>query len=290
MKMSQQPNPQPHTYKQGHSTYTHATQQLRTAEVEAAFLLPYIKPTDHILDVGCGPGTITIGFTKYVPQGRVTGLDIAASVLEKATAAATAAQIPTSGPGSLTFEQGNLLERLPHADESVDVVFASQVFGHIPGTEKPLHALAEIRRVLKPGGILATRDGMDMHFYPAYLDLDRLWHRNSIRAASHGSPDNKQQSTGSRMPLLFRKAGFDTDAGKVCISAGASTFSGAETRKMLAWRAAGQLKEGDAVHKSWIDAGIGQEEIDETIGAVEKWAGTQDAWCASLQCEMLAWK
>ena len=220
-----------------------------------------------------------------MPHGHVTGIDISAVALEKARAVALKASIPTTGPGSLNLIEGNILERLPFDDGTFDVVFASQVFGHIPGEENALRAFAELRRVLKKGGILATRDGMEMHFYPKHLQLDRLWQGNSILAANKGRPVGEER-TGMSMPVLFRKAGFE----KTSVGAGATSFSGPEMRNMLAWRAKGQLTEGDEVYKSWVEVGIGKEEIEETLGAVEKWASTEDAWCASLQCEMLGWK
>ncbi|KAL7622187.1 hypothetical protein AAE478_007690 [Parahypoxylon ruwenzoriense] len=92
------------------------------------------------------------------------------------------------------------------------------------------------------------------------------------------------------MPALFRRAGFDADGGKVRVGAGVKVFSGPEARKWLAWRATGQLQRGDAVRQSWLDVGITEEEIQQTLDAVAKWAEMEDAWYVSPQCEMLAWK
>lgn len=131
-------------YTQGHSSHTLATQLLRTAEVEAAFLLPHLKDTDYILDVGCGPGTITTGLSKYVTKGRVMGVDISTEVLDTARTLAAEANVPTKGLGSVSFQQGNVLETLPYADESFDVVFSSQVFGHIPMPQQPLQARSAV--------------------------------------------------------------------------------------------------------------------------------------------------
>jgi len=58
----------------------------------------------------------------------------------------------------------------------------------------------------------------------------------------------------------------------------------------LAWRAAGQLKQGDPFRQGWLDVGITEDEIQETLRAVENWAETEDAWFVALQSEMLAWK
>lgn len=285
-KMAQQK--QPSNYTQGYSNYTTATHEKRTAESDAAFLLPYIRKTDQILDVGCGPGTITTGLAKYVSEGTVVGIDISIAVLQKAKKLAAEANVPTGGPGSVIFEEGNILERLPYPDDSFDIAFACQLFGHLPPPDMPLKALAEIRRVLKPGGILATRSGIQPHFYPRSLDLDRLWGQNQVRALNHGKLE--EEPTGTIMPALLRKAGFDVDGGKVHLGASASVSSGSETRQWLAWRATGQLKQGDPFYQSWLNAGITEEEIQETLTAIAKWAETQDAWMVQLHSEILAWK
>lgn len=279
---------QPSYYARGHSDYTVATQQARTVESDGAFLVPHIKKTDHILDVGCGPGTITTSLTKYASDGRVVGIDISPDVLQKARTLAAESNAPVQGPGSVVFQEGNVLRRLPYPDNNFDVVFASQVLGHMPPPELPVTALKEMRRVLKPGGILATRDEADSHFYPRSSDLDRLWTANQLRASRNGAPET--DTTGTVMPALVRAAGFDADGGKVCIGAGTKVFSGLETRRWLAWRAKGQLKTGDPFYQSWLDAGISEGDVRETLSAVEEWAETEDAWFASLQCEMLAWK
>ncbi|KAK4579982.1 hypothetical protein LTR86_000184 [Recurvomyces mirabilis] len=275
-------------YTQGHSACTTATHQRRTAETDAAFLLPHIRPTDKILDVGCGPGTITAGFVKYVPQGGIVGVDISTAVLQKAKGVATEAGTPAYGPGSLDFGEGNILKGLPYEDNTFDIVFSSQVIGHMVPPDQPLTAIAEMRRVVKSGGIVACRDAAFQHFYPAHLDLDRLWVGNMNKVIYKGvSPS---EAPGKNMLPLFRKAGFDVDGGKVVLGAGAMVHSGPDERKWLAWRAAGQLKEGDAFRQSWLDAGVSKEEIEETLEAIGKWRETEDAWFVALQCEMLGWK
>ncbi|KAJ5764851.1 hypothetical protein N7520_004410 [Penicillium odoratum] len=279
---------QTNNYKQGYSSQTVATQQTRKAETEAAFLLPYIKKTDFILDVGCGPGTITIGFVKYASEGRTIGIDISTDVLSRAKAAADEAGIAKEGPGSLIFEEGNILEGINYPDNTFDIVFCAHTFGYMPPPDMPLKALTEMRRVLKPGGILATRDTVDQHFYPRSVDLDRLWVGNFRRAVLKGNLET--DLSPPFMPALFRRAGFDADGGKVVIGTGSTVFSGADTRQWLAKRAESQLQPGDPLHRSWREAGITEDEIQETLLASKKWAETEDAWFAALQCNMLAWK
>ncbi|KAI1191205.1 S-adenosyl-L-methionine-dependent methyltransferase [Nemania serpens] len=274
-------------YKQGYSNYTTATHERRTVESNAAFLIPFIKETDHVLDVGCGPGTITTGFAKHAHKGTVIGLDMSIEVLERARKLATEASVPAEGAGSVRFEQGNVLEKLPYPDDTFDIVYSSQVLGHIPPPDLPRQALAEMRRVLKPGGILASRDGLSSMFSPRSLHLDRLWWQNLRKVLRQGVPSDVEDTAAS-LPALYRGAGFDAD--KVRVGAGAMVFSGPETRKRLAWRTAGQLSPGDRFYQSWLEAGISEDEIQETLRAVNQWAETDDAWLASMQCEMLAWK
>lgn len=287
-------------YTQGYSASTLSTHLARTAESDAAFLLPHIRPTDHILDVGCGPGTITVGLAAYVPSGRVVGVDVSALVLEKArsVAAASSPPPPSSGAGSVAFHQADVLAGLPFADGAFDVVFASHLFGHLPPplAGLPLRALQEMRRVLRPGGLVATRDGAAQHFFPARLGLDALWAANFERVVRHsgggggeGAAD-EEDATGASMPRLYRLAGFAADEGKVRVGGAVKVFAGRETREWLAERTAAQLAKGDAFRQSWIDAGIAEEEIDRTVQAARLWAETEDAWGIAVQCEVLAWK
>jgi ubiquinone/menaquinone biosynthesis C-methylase UbiE len=278
----------PSYYVRGHSDHTISTHMLRTAESHAAFLLPHIKTTDYILDVGCGPGTITTSFARYASEGRIVGIDISTTPLQKAKTLAAESDVLTQGAGSVVFEEGDILEGLPYPDDTFDIVYSSQVLGHMPPPDLPLRALVEMRRVLKPGGILATRDGMVSHFYPQSLDLDRLWGQNEFRASRNGAPEI--DITGTIMPALFRGAGFDADGGKIRVDAGTNVYSGVEARKRLFSRATGQLREGDPFYQSWLDAGITKDEIQDTLRAVEKWAGTEDAWLVTVHCDMLAWK
>ncbi|KAI1179956.1 S-adenosyl-L-methionine-dependent methyltransferase [Nemania sp. FL0916] len=276
-------------YRQGYSSYTTATHERRTVESSAAFLIPYIKKTDHILDIGCGPGTITTGFAKYAPEGIIVGLDMSVDVLERARKLATEASVPTDGPGGVRFEQGNVLETLPYSDDTFDIVYCSQVLGHMPPPDLPRRALTEMRRVLKPGGILASRDAVSSMFHPRSIGLDRLWSGNLNRVLRQGAPADVED-TGVSLPAFYRSVGFDADRGKIRIGAGSMVVSDPETRKWFAWRTAGQLKPEDSFYQSWLSAGIFEEEIQETVRAVNKWAETEDAWFAALQCEMLAWK
>ena len=119
----------------------------RTAEVCAGFLLPRLRPDTVLLDLGCGPGTITAGLSRRV--GRLVGLDASAEMVDTAQNHAA-----DCGIDNAAFEVGSAYD-LPFDDGSFDVVNAHQVFQHL---SQPVEALREVRRILKPGGIVALRD------------------------------------------------------------------------------------------------------------------------------------
>src|SRR6516164_2973538 len=75
----------PDVYTHGHHESVLRSHRWRTAENAAAYLLPDLEPQMRILDVGCGPGTITAGLADRVPQGHVIGIDTAPGILEQAS-------------------------------------------------------------------------------------------------------------------------------------------------------------------------------------------------------------
>jgi ubiquinone/menaquinone biosynthesis C-methylase UbiE len=108
-------------YTHGHAPAVLRSHTWRTVENSAAFLLPHLKPTDKLLDVGCGPGTITCDFATRLSQGSVVGTDLAEGVLKQARATAE-----ERGVANVTFEvqDGTALK---YADDTFDVAYSHQV-------------------------------------------------------------------------------------------------------------------------------------------------------------------
>src|SRR5215475_9761684 len=91
----------PEVYTHGHHESVLRSHKWRTAENSAAFLLPHLAVDAKVLDVGCGPGTITAGLADLVPRGHVTGIDAAQEVVDQARAA-------TAGRENIDFAAGDV--------------------------------------------------------------------------------------------------------------------------------------------------------------------------------------
>ncbi|MCH2624984.1 MAG: methyltransferase domain-containing protein [Acidimicrobiales bacterium] len=141
--------PKRDVYTHGHQPAVVDQHARRTAERCAAFVREIISPDFQILDVGCGPASITVGLGKWVPEGTVTGIDIGGDIVEVARSA-----VEASGLSNVTVEHASVYE-LPYKADSFDIVYAHQVMQHLTD---PVSALKEMARVARVGGYVAVRD------------------------------------------------------------------------------------------------------------------------------------
>ena len=175
----------PDTYSHGHHESVLRSHRWRTAENSAAYLLGHLAPGQSLLDVGCGPGNITLDLAARVAPGPVLGIDAA----EDAVAAAN--EINTA-PDHVTFAVGDVYA-LDAPDATYDVVHAHQVLQHL---SHPVDALREMRRVTRPGGVVAVRDGIYASFAWA-PDNPLLVRWNDAVPPDHGA----QPRRGRRRPV-----------------------------------------------------------------------------------------
>lgn len=122
--------------------------RLRKVTVEQAL----IKPGDSVLDVGCGTGEVTLPAKMRAQEGNVYGIDPAPEMIAVARKKAELKKL------DIDFRVG-VIEALPFPDASLDVVTSSLMMHHLPDDLKG-RGLAEIYRVLKPGGRLLIADFM----------------------------------------------------------------------------------------------------------------------------------
>jgi ubiquinone/menaquinone biosynthesis C-methylase UbiE len=136
-------------YTHGHHESVIAQHRKRTAAEAAGFLLPHLRAGMRLLDVGCGPGSITLGLAEAVAPGEVIAVDLSPDVLEGARRLAA-----EKGVTTVRFESGDV-EHLRWPDGTFDVVYAHQMLQHL---SRPVAALAEMQRVLRSGGLVGVRD------------------------------------------------------------------------------------------------------------------------------------
>ncbi|MYC31378.1 MAG: class I SAM-dependent methyltransferase [Chloroflexi bacterium] len=169
----------------------------RNAQNSAAYLLPLLEPGMRVLDLGCGPGTISVGLAEAVNPGEVQGIDMEASQIDLAHAAAAA-----GGHSNISFHVGNALD-LPFDSDYFDVVHAHAVIMHIPDTEA---VLSQVRRVLKPGGLFASRDliAESSFIEPASDGLREAWETfTNLMRGNGGHPEIGKELNG-----ILLNAGF----------------------------------------------------------------------------------
>lgn len=170
-------------YSHGHAPSVLASHGTRRAANSAAYLLPELSPGVSILDIGWGPGSITLGLAETVAPGKVIGIDPSHQAIISANGAARERGLP-----NVTFLIADV-HTLPFENDSFDVVHAHQVLQHLPD---PVAALREMSRVCAPNGLMAVRDAdyASMAWFPESAGLSRwLGLYRSIARANRGEPD-----------------------------------------------------------------------------------------------------
>jgi SAM-dependent methyltransferase len=260
----------PEIYTHGHHESVLRSHTWRTAENSAAYLLPHLAPDAKVLDVGCGPGTITADLADLVPQGHVTGIDSTEEVVGQARGLA-------GDRANLEFALGDVYA-LDFPDGSFDVVHAHQVLQHLGD---PVRALREMRRVTRPGGLIAARDSDygAMNWYPDSPALES-W-RELYLAVARGNGGDPQ--AGRRLHALAREAGL-TD-----VTCSSSNWTYATEAERSWW---GGLWADRTVKSSYaanaVDGGYATAADLERIAAGwHAWAADPDGWFLCPHGEIL---
>jgi ubiquinone/menaquinone biosynthesis C-methylase UbiE len=262
----------PETYTHGHHESVLRSHRWRTAANSAAYLLPHLSPGLDLLDVGCGPGTITLDLARVVAPGRVVGIDAVEEPLIAARADAVAAGVDT-----VEYRVGDAYA-LDFPDGRFDVVHAHQVLQHLAD---PIAALRELGRVCRAGGIVAARDSDYAAFtwFPADPALDRwLALYEAVARRNGGEPD-----AGRRLLSWAQEAGFDD----VTSSASVWCFATPEDRAWWGGLWADRVT-GSAFAGHVLDGGLADRaELDHIAAAWRRWATQPDGWIMVPSGEIL---
>jgi ubiquinone/menaquinone biosynthesis C-methylase UbiE len=162
---------------------------------EETIRLAQIEPGASVLDVGCGTGTLTLRAKAAAGStGRVCGVDAAPEMIAQARRKAQKA-------GAQVEFRAGVIEALEFADGTFDRVLSSLMIHHLP-SDLQERALAEVYRVLKPGGQLLI---VDFDASVPRSGTDGL-HHNAKQAAPASTPAGQEGSHG--ILQLVTEAGF----------------------------------------------------------------------------------
>ncbi|SDT31605.1 methyltransferase domain-containing protein [Jiangella sp. DSM 45060] len=258
------------TYTHGHHESVLCSHTWRTVANSAAYLRDHLRPGLDVLDVGCGPGTITVELAGLVAPGRVVGVDASDEVIERAAAqeGAAAVEFRTADAAALPFD-----------DASFDVVHAHQLLQHVAD---PVAVLRQLARTTRPGGIVAARDSdyAGMFWYPRLPGLSEwLELYRTLALGNGGEPD-----AGRRLLAWAHEAGL-TD---VTATASVWCFSTPEDR---AWW--GGLWADRVTSSAFADQAVARglattADLGRLAAAWREWAGHDDGWFVVPHGEILA--
>jgi len=229
-----------------------------------------------IVDVGCGPGAITIGLAEAVAPGAVIGVDLDRDQVSRAQTLAA-----ERGVANVQFQVGSIYE-LPFSDSSLDAAFAHTVFMHL---DKPAAAAAEVLRVLKPGGVLGVSDRtvegtIRANYEPILVRFIELYHA----WAQHRGVD---LGIGSRLRGLLSQAGFNP------VEASASygeVYGTTESTRRFSQIMLTVIRES-TLGRFAVDAGLADAAtLDDMARAWESWGDDPTAFYAQANGEAVGWK
>ncbi len=259
----------PDQYTHGHADSVLRSHRWRTAANSCGYLLSRLEPGMEVLDVGCGPGTITADLAALVVPGQVVGLDTSSAVLAEAAGVTDASNI--------SFAVGDVHD-LAFADDTFDVVHAHQVLQHLPD---PVAALREMRRVCRPGGVVAARDAdyAAMAWYPRLRTLDDWMALYQQVARSNGAePDG-----GRHLRHWAHGAGFDD----VISTASVWCYADATDRQWWGGLWADRVVDSGFAEQALAAGFATAADLAKLADGWREWAAHPDAWFAVLNGEIL---
>lgn len=260
------------TYTHGYHSSVLRSHNNRTVENSAGYLLTELSAGQSLLDVGSGVGTITADFAKRLAPSRVTALEATEQSL-----ALTRNEIKRQGLDNVDFVVGDV-HALTFPENSFDIVHAHQVLQHVAD---PIQALREMKRVCKPGGIVAARDADYAGFiwFPQLPELDEwmAWYQQAARV-NGGEPN-----AGRHLLSWAQQAeltGITSTSSTWCLSTPEARhwWGNMWADRILKSKIAEQLLEQNTAS---------QNDLERISKAWRHWASTKDGWLSIVHGEIL---
>lgn len=263
-------------YVHGHHESVLRSHRWRTAENSAGYLLDRLHAGMSLLDVGCGPGTITADLAARVAPGPVLAIDPAQEAVEATRLllsgrAAPSVQVRRADVAGLRAAADHDPAGAGVPDGGFDVVHAHQVLQYV---DDPVALLRDLAALARPGGVVAARDADYRGFawYPLLPELQQwqdLYQR--VARADGGEPD-----AGRHLLAWARAAGL-TD-----LTPSASVWCFATDADRQWW---GGLWADRALHSSFaehaLDRGLAtRADLRRISDGWRRWAASDDAWLA----------
>ena len=274
-------------YPPGHDPTILRLHSVRDVQNSAPHLLPFLKKGQAILDIGCGPGSITISLAETVgPQGKVIGIDIGEAAIAQAKRTAEEKSIK-----NVEFAIGNAIDGLPFPDSSFDVVHAHQVLQHV---SKPVSILREMRRLAKkPGGIISLSES-DVGTFAWYPEMDIFKHLYHTVYPGVAKAIGVELNAGRKIHVWCQEAGITKNE---MVKVETNIFSvgqkpgqaGKEEREWWASTCADRIAKMDVgMSKAALALNLAnKEELEEAVQAWRNWGQIEDAWFGNMVGEIV---
>jgi SAM-dependent methyltransferase len=249
----------------------------RGAEVYAGFFLQHLRPDMVVLDCGCGTATITIGLAEALPAGAVVGVDLASDCLTVARRNAS-----VMGRRNLVCAASDG-RYLPFPEAAFDAVLSHSM---IETVDEPANVVAELRRVVKFGGVVGAAcveygglilAGNETAGPQRFYEIRQHW----WRAVGIAEPNMGRELRG-----LFEEGGF----GRVEAFADYISYGTPDRVASFARDRAAECRDRqfhDAVARHGVASA---EELLDLASQWEAWARDTKAFFAFPWCRVLAWR
>lgn len=263
-------------YNKGYKKSISDTHATRTVDNSVRYITKVLKPEFKVLDVGCGPGSITIDIAKnYLTEGgSIIGVEPTKEIIDTAN---NLKQSIAADLDNISFQIGSIYN-LPFEDNTFDLVHAHQVIVHL---EDPIKALKELARVAKPGKFVTVKDGdlESMIFDPPKYDV--LGKYNIMSAKNRGSTDVK---SGRKLLRRAIEAGYKSN--NITTSSSTMLFTGVEKEKRVWGELLIKRVEGGGEVLVADDEKKNEELKQEVVKTLKEWKDDETSLWSAVNFEI----